>query len=39
MGMDSLKRYEDLQSLVVPYDAGALALKQVDKTLNRSADM
>jgi hypothetical protein len=41
MGMDSFKkRYEDLQSLVVPYDAGALALKQVDKTLNRwSADI
>jgi hypothetical protein len=36
MGMDSFKkRYEDLQSLVIPYDAGALALKQVDKTLNR----
>jgi hypothetical protein len=36
MGMDSFKkRYEDLQSLVISYDAGVLDLKEADKTLNR----
>lgn len=36
LGQDAFKkRYEDLQSLVVPYDQGKLELKLVDSTLNR----
>jgi len=36
LGMDSFKkRYEDLQSLVVPYDKGKLSLTLVDPILNR----
>jgi len=38
MGQDAFKkRYEDLQSLIIPYDQGKLDLKLVDTTLNRWA--
>ncbi len=38
LGEDSFKkRYEDLQSLTIPYDQGKLDLKLVDPTLNRWA--
>jgi len=36
LGFDAFKkRYEDLQSLVITYDKGVLALTEVDKILNR----
>lgn len=36
LGMDAFKkRYEDLQSLIIPYDEGKLSLTLVDPILNR----